>query len=157
MLGHEAFGVGGTLFGDGGEDLAVFRYVVVQPVGVGGAPGEEPTSHLDQPERGEHTRQLFVARGARERDVEVAAGVMRDDAVARLFFAFDGLFESLEIFFRPSLGREACDPGLDDRAHLHAAEHRVQPKVRHPETPVGVEVHEAFASQPPQGLAYGGA
>src|SRR5215203_5615317 len=157
VIGHEAFGVGSAAFSYGGEDLAVFRHVIVQPVGVCGAPGQKPPPYLDQPERAEHPRQLLVARGTGERHVEVAAGVVSGDPVARIFLARDDLFEMLEVLFRPPLGREACDARLHDGPYLHASQHRVQSQIRHPETPVGVEVDQALAGEASQGFAYGGA
>src|SRR5215218_11141105 len=157
VIGHEAFGVGSAAFSYGGEDLAVFRHVIVQPVGVCGPPGQEPPPYLDQPERAEHPRQLVVARGTGERHVEVAAGVVSGDPVTRTFLARDDLFEMLEVFLRSSLGCEACDGRLHDGTHLHASQHGVQSQIRHPETPVGVKIYQALAGEAPQGLAHGGA
>jgi hypothetical protein len=157
MLGHEAFGLCGVTFFNGGKDPTVFRDVIVQPVGVGGAPGEESPSHFDEPERVQDPHELFVARGAGQRHVEVAACVVGRDPIFRAFLARDDLLKPSKVFFGPPPGREARDARFDEGPHLHAWQHSIQPQVSDPETPVGVEIHQALAGQTPQGLAYGGA
>src|SRR3712207_1033788 len=89
VLRHQPSGVLGTTLGYRSRDLAMLFGVILLPARYRAAPGEESPSLLDKPQRLEDPYHLLVAGGTRERDVEVAAGVVGCDPATRPLLARD--------------------------------------------------------------------
>ena len=98
---------------------------------------------------------LVVARGAGEREVELARGVVRREAGTSVLLARDRPRQGHQVGFTAARGGHARDPRLEDQPDLQPSQHGVEPEVGRPEPAVRVRLDEPLGGQPAQGLAHG--
>ena len=127
------------------------------PVGLRASPEEETAADFHEPEGCDHPHELFVARGPRSAMWNLRlASCASIPSRASSSSAMASLMRSRS---RPVLrsAASAAMPGSRMALTSNRRSTASKPQVRDPEAAVGVEVHQAFAREPPQGLAHGGA